>query len=208
MMTISNSYDYLFKLLLVGDSGVGKSCLLLRFVDDCFAEPFKASIGVDFRIRTVEVDDKAVKLQIWDTAGQERFRTITSSYYRGAHGIIVVYDVTNEDSFDHLNQWLQEIERYGTENVVKILVGNKCDLAATRKVSYETAAEFAESMEMAYFETSAKMAINVEESFMQMCRNIKKARPIQPALLKPAVFESPRATRVNHGVASWFGCPV
>ncbi|KAK9391110.1 ras-related protein Rab-1B [Crotalus adamanteus] len=167
-------YDYLFKLLLIGDSGVGKSCLLLRFADDTYTESYISTIGVDFKIRTIELDGKTIKLQIWDTAGQERFRTITSSYYRGAHGIIVVYDVTDQESYNNVKQWLQEIERYASENVNKLLVGNKCDLTTKKVVDYTTAKEFADSLSIPFLETSAKNATNVEQSFMTMAAEIKK----------------------------------
>ncbi|KAH9300567.1 hypothetical protein KI387_012150, partial [Taxus chinensis] len=165
--------DYLFKLLLIGDSGVGKSCLLLRFADDSYLESYISTIGVDFKIRTVEQDGKTIKLQIWDTAGQERFRTITSSYYRGAHGIIVVYDVTDLESFNNVKQWLNEIDRYASENVNKLLVGNKCDLTANRAVEYETAKAFADEIGIPFLETSAKNATNVEQAFMTMAAEIK-----------------------------------
>ncbi|KAG2149398.1 ras-related protein rab-1A-like protein, partial [Suillus clintonianus] len=136
----TSEYDYLFKLLLIGDSGVGKSCLLLRFADDTYTESYISTIGVDFKIRTIELEGKTVKLQIWDTAeGQERFRTITSSYYRGAHGIIVVYDVTDNDTFTNVKQWLQEIDRYASEGVNKLLVGNKSDLTSKKVVEYSVA---------------------------------------------------------------------
>lgn len=129
----------MFKLLLIGDSGVGKSCLLLRFADDTYTESYISTIGVDFKIRTIDLDGKTIKLQIWDTAGQERFRTITSSYYRGAHGIIVVYDCTDQDTFNNVKQWLEEIDRYACDNVNKLLVGNKCDLHTKKVVDYTTA---------------------------------------------------------------------
>jgi len=166
-------YDYLFKLLLIGDSGVGKSCLLLRFADDTYTESYISTIGVDFKIRTIELDGKTIKLQIWDTAGQERFRTITSSYYRGAHGIIVVYDVTDLESFNNVKQWLQEIDRYACDNVNKLLVGNKCDLTAKKVVEYAAAKEFAENLGIPFLETSAKNATNVEQAFLTMAAEIK-----------------------------------
>ncbi|PWZ24622.1 GTP-binding protein YPTM2 [Zea mays] len=165
--------DYLFKLLLIGDSGVGKSCLLLRFADDSYLDSYISTIGVDFKIRTVEQDGKTIKLQIWDTAGQERFRTITSSYYRGAHGIIIVYDVTDQESFNNVKQWLNEIDRYASDNVNKLLVGNKSDLTANKVVATETAKAFADEMGIPFMETSAKNAINVEQAFMAMAASIK-----------------------------------
>ena len=167
-------YDHLFKLLLIGDSGVGKSCLLLRFADDTYTESYISTIGVDFKIRTIEIGGKQVKLQIWDTAGQERFRTITSSYYRGAHGIIVVYDVTDQASFSNVKQWLQEIDRYACENVNKLLVGNKCDLTTKKVVDFNTAKEFADGLGIPFLETSAKNSTNVEEAFVTMATEIKK----------------------------------
>ncbi|KAJ2665561.1 ras GTPase [Coemansia sp. RSA 1200] len=167
-------YDYLFKLLLIGDSGVGKSCLLLRFADDTYTESYISTIGVDFKIRTIELDGKTVKLQIWDTAGQERFRTITSSYYRGAHGIIVVYDVTDGETFSNVKQWLQEIDRYASEGVNKLLVGNKSDLEDKRKVDVTEAKDFADSLSISFLETSAKDSTNVEKAFMTMASQIKE----------------------------------
>ena len=166
-------YDHLFKLLLIGDSGVGKSCLLLRFADDTYTESYISTIGVDFKIRTIDIGGKSIKLQIWDTAGQERFRTITSSYYRGAHGIIVVYDVTDQASFSNVKQWLQEIDRYACENVNKLLVGNKCDLTTKKVVDYNTAKEFADGLGIPFLETSAKNSTNVEDAFVTMATEIK-----------------------------------
>ena len=124
----------------------GKSCLLLRFADDTYTESYISTIGVDFKIRTIELDAKTIKLQIWDTAGQERFRTITSSYYRGAHGIIVVYDTTDLESYNNVKQWLHEIDRYANDNVNKLLVGNKSDLSSKRAIEFGHAQEYAESL--------------------------------------------------------------
>ncbi|KAI0085953.1 P-loop containing nucleoside triphosphate hydrolase protein [Irpex rosettiformis] len=168
-------YDYLFKLLLIGDSGVGKSCLLLRFAEDAFTDSYLSTIGVDFKIRTIELDGKTVKLQIWDTAGQERFRTIAAAYYRGAHGIIVVYDVTDGESYEHIKSWLTEIDRYATEGVHKLLVGNKADLAERRVVQHGAAQEFAAQLDIPLLETSAKTAAGVEDAFIAMAKQIKES---------------------------------
>jgi len=185
-MGLNPEYDYLFKLLLIGDSGVGKSCLLLRFADDTYTESYISTIGVDFKIRTIDLDGKTIKLQIWDTAGQERFRTITSSYYRGAHGIIVVYDVTDTDSFDNVKQWLHEIDRCACENVNKLLVGNKSDLTTKKAVDYNTAKEYADELGIPFLETSAKNATNVEAAFMTMAAEIKNRMASTPSAAKGA----------------------
>jgi len=169
-------YDYLFKLVLIGDSGVGKSCLLLRFADDAFTESYISTIGVDFRFRTVKIDNKTVKLQIWDTAGQERFRTITSAYYRGADGIVMVYDVTSQESFDHVNDWLKEVNRYASEGTCKLLVGNKSDRTTEKVVTTEQAKDFADDIGVPFLETSAKSAANVEEAFLTMASELIKQR--------------------------------
>jgi len=168
--------------VLIGDSGVGKSCLLLRFADDTYTESHISTIGVDFKIRTIQLDGKTIKLQIWDTAGQERFRTITSSYYRGAHGIIVVYDTTDQETFEHVKTWLHEIDRYASENVNKLLVGNKSDLTSKRQVETESAKEFADSVNIPFLETSAKNATNVEDAFMTMAGEIKKRMASAPSM--------------------------
>jgi len=174
--TKQRDYDYLFKLVLIGDSGVGKSCLLLRFADDAFTESYISTIGVDFRFRTLKIDQKTVKLQIWDTAGQERFRTITSAYYRGADGIIMVFDVTNMESFDHVNDWLKEVNRYAAEGTVKLLVGNKSDRTADKVVTEAQAKEFADELGIPFIETSAKSSKNVEEAFLTMAGELIRQR--------------------------------
>jgi len=166
-------YDYLFILVLIGDSGVGKSCLLLRFADDKWTDSYISTIGVDFKIRTIELDQKTIKLQIWDTAGQERFRTISSTYYRGAHGIIVVYDVTNKASFENVTRWLTEIDKYAREGVNKLLVGNKSDAGEGRQVETAQGKEFAETRDIPFLETSAKLGTFVDTAFLMMAHDIK-----------------------------------
>ncbi|KAF9152256.1 GTP-binding protein [Mortierella sp. AD011] len=170
----SASYDYLIKLLLIGDSGVGKSCLLLRFSDDSFTPSFITTIGIDFKIRTIELDGKRIKLQIWDTAGQERFRTITTAYYRGAMGILLVYDVTDERSFSNIRNWFSNIEQHASEGVNKILIGNKCDMPDKKVISKDQGQALADEFGIKFLETSAKSNICVEEAFFSLARDIKK----------------------------------
>ncbi|KAH8416826.1 hypothetical protein KR222_006450 [Zaprionus bogoriensis] len=168
---MARHFDHMFKLLIIGDSGVGKSSLLIRFSDDTFSGSYITTIGVDFKIRTVVIDGLRVKLQIWDTAGQERFRTITSTYYRGTHGVIVVYDVTNGDSFANVRRWLEEI-RHNCDVVNKVLVGNKNDDPDRKVVITEDAQRFARQMEIELFETSAKDNLNVEDMFLSITRQV------------------------------------
>ncbi|KAB0794733.1 hypothetical protein PPYR_12052 [Photinus pyralis] len=172
---MARDYDHLFKLLIIGDSGVGKSSLLLRFADNTFSGSYITTIGVDFKIRTVTIDGQRIKLQIWDTAGQERFRTITSTYYRGTHGVIVVYDVTNGESFANVKRWLHEIEQ-NCDVVNRILVGNKNDCPDRKVVLTEDAKRFADTMGIQLFETSAKDNINVEEMFINVTRLVLRAK--------------------------------
>ncbi|KMZ71256.1 Ras-related protein Rab-8A [Zostera marina] len=168
-------YDYLIKLLLIGDSGVGKSCLLLRFSDGSFTTSFITTIGIDFKIRTIELDGKRIKLQIWDTAGQERFRTITTAYYRGAMGILLVYDVTDESSFNNIRNWIRNIEQHASDNVNKILVGNKADMdESKRAVPTSKGQALADEYGIQFFETSAKTNLNVEQVFFSIGRDIKQ----------------------------------
>ncbi len=158
-------YDFIFKVLLLGNSDVGKSSMLLRFVDSVWNDAFTPTIGVDFKVKTLEINNKRVKMQIWDTAGQERFRTVVSTYFRGAHGILLLYDVTNKDSFKNLENWLIEIEKNSNQKVLKILIGNKCDLTEDREITTEEGQTFANRNGMEFMETSAKMNTNVSEAF-------------------------------------------
>ena len=169
----SQKYNHLFKLLIVGESGVGKTCLLLRFTDDSFTANHLTTIGIDFKIKIINIDNKLIKLQIWDTAGEERFRTITKTYYKGAHGIILTYDVTDINSFKNIRNWIKQIEQNAQNNVCKVLVGNKCD-KSDRVVSFEDGKKLAQDYGMEFFETSAKSNINVSETFTFLTKEILK----------------------------------
>ena len=164
---ISQDYDYLFKVLLLGDSDVGKSSLILRYTDETFNSKLVNSIGVDFKMKKKEIDGKVIKVQIWDTAGHERFRSITYSYYRGANAIIIVFDLSDKKSFINITEWLKQIGKHAKENVFMFLVGNKSDLVDERKVTYEEAKQYADEHELPYIETSAKEGININEIVAQ-----------------------------------------
>ena len=175
----THKYDYLFKLLIIGESGVGKTCLLLRFTDDSFTANHLTTIGIDFKIKIININQKNIKLQIWDTAGQERFRTITKTYYKGAHGIILTYDVTDQNSFKNIRNWIKQIEANAQTNVCKVLVGNKCD-KPDRTVTEEEGKKLAEDFKMSFFETSAKTNQNVNEVFEFLTKEILKTNEGQP----------------------------
>lgn len=169
--------EYVFKTLIIGDSSVGKSNLLLRFSDNIFHDTFLPTIGVDFKIKNISVYDKSIKLNIWDTAGQDRFRTITSAYYKGAQGVIIVYDVTDRQTFENIQNWRQEVKKNAGECVQVLMVGNKCDLQDSRAVSTKEAQDLADSLNMLYIETSAKTGERVEEVFTTLSKQIYDALP-------------------------------
>lgn len=163
-----SNYSYLFKYIIIGDSAVGKSCLLLQFTDHRFQAVHDLTVGVEFGARMVTIDKQQIKLQIWDTAGQESFRSITRSYYRGAAGALLVYDVTRRETFQHLGTWLEDARAHSNPNMVIMLVGNKCDMPDDkRQVSKEEGEQFARERGLMFIETSAKEAINVEEAFQR-----------------------------------------
>jgi len=166
------SYAYLFKYIIIGDTGVGKSCLLLQFTDKRFQQVHDLTIGVEFGARMITIDGKQIKLQIWDTAGQESFRSITRSYYRGAAGALLVYDITRRDTFNHLTSWLDDARQHANSNMTIMLIGNKCDLEQRRAVTFEEGQQFANEHGLVFLETSAKTAANVEEAFINTARKI------------------------------------
>ena len=210
-------YDYIFKLLAIGDSNSGKSALLLKYTDTKLNESFVPTIGVDFvikiflnnqkyflqKIKNIEIQGKSVKLQIWDTAGEERFKNIISSYYRGASGILLLYNITDRESFESLNSWLIDIEKNTKKDVCKILVGTNCDLEDERKVTYQEGKEFATSNEMRFIEVSVENNINVNEAFDILLEDImnkisnKKEKKDDEKIIKSPIPDNKKNEKCN-----------
>ncbi|XP_042287604.1 RAB3D, member RAS oncogene family, a isoform X1 [Thunnus maccoyii] len=159
------NFDYMFKLLIIGNSSVGKTSFLFRYADDSFTSAFVSTVGIDFKVKTIYRNDKRVKLQIWDTAGQERYRTITTAYYRGAMGFLLMYDITSQESFNAVQDWATQIKTYSWDNAQVVLVGNKLDLEEDRQVPAEAAQRLATELGFQFFEASAKDNINVKQVF-------------------------------------------
>jgi Ras-related protein Rab-1A len=169
--------EYIFKVLLIGDVGIGKTSLILRYIDNIFNDQGENTITADMKEKTLSLSGKDVKLQIWDTAGQERFRTITSSYYRGANGIMVVYDSTNRETFESVSRlWMEELQRYATEDCSKLIVATKIDLTDQRVITAAEGKELAESMNLPFCETSSKKADGVEAAFRQLIKDMIEAK--------------------------------
>jgi Ras-related protein Rab-8A len=171
-MSPKTAYDYLMKFIIIGDSGVGKTCFLMRFADDSFTTSHISTIGIDFKIKPITIDGKSIKLQIWDTAGQDRFRTITQTYYKGAMGVILAYDCTDENSFNNVRNWIKQLEAHATPGVCKVLVGNKSD-SPNKKVDASRGEALAKEYGMKFFDASAKNNLNVKETFYYLAKEVK-----------------------------------
>jgi small GTP-binding protein len=174
--TATGEPAFLLKIILTGESGVGKTNLLSQFVRQNFNANAKTTIGVECATKTLQIDGQTVKVQLWDTAGQERFRAITATYYHGAHGVLVLYDITNSPSFSQVPRWLAELDKYGEQDVVKMLIGNKADLEGARSVTLEEGQRLAEKEHLLFMETSAKTAANVNEAFLKLVNEILSAK--------------------------------
>ena len=169
-----NSYDMIFKIVLIGDSSVGKTNILSKFLTNEFDENSKATVGVEFGTKNFNIEGNVVKAQIWDTAGQERYRSITSAYYKGAKGCLLVYDITRKVTFESIDRWISDLKGAGEENLSIILVGNKCDLEDQRKVTKEEAEEKAQFHKLAFIETSALNGTNIEKAFEELINDVYK----------------------------------
>ena len=168
----NTNYELLYKIIIIGDAAVGKSNILTRFTRNEFSENTKSTVGVELGVKFIKVKGVNTKIQIWDTAGQERYRSITSSYYKGSHGCFIVYDITNETSFENVERWYEYVQREAGKNISIILVGNKCDLENERKISKEKGQEKAKNLKCAFFETSALSGVNISQIFEELTNNI------------------------------------
>ena len=171
-----NKYEYIFKIILIGCSSVGKSSILQRYIQKVFNSSYSCTIGVDFFMKSIDVGDKSIKLQLWDTAGTEKFRSITTGYYRGANAAFVVFDLTSRSSFDCLNEWIENYYKYSNPDAEKnvVLIGNKCDLVDKRDITEEEIEKYAKANNIMYFETSAKDGKNIDECFYFMAEKLLK----------------------------------
>ena len=173
-MIDNDNYDLIFKLVLIGDSGVGKTNILSRYINNEFSFATKSTVGVEFGSKIIMKEDKTIKLQIWDTAGQERYRSITNAYYKGAKGAFVVYDITRKDTFINVDKWIGDLKTNGNEDVFILLIGNKCDLEDKREVSSDEVAKKAEQFKIAFCETSALDGKNIENAFDIVVEEVTK----------------------------------
>ena len=174
-MSTSNEVEFVFKILLLGDSEVGKSCFLMRYSDNVFVENYITTIGLDYKLKSVKLDSgKTIKVQLWDTAGQDKYRTIAKNYFKGSHGILLLYDVTKQSSFQNIRDWIQDIREEVSQKAIIFLIGNKIDLVDKRKISKEKGLELAEEYKLPFFEASAKSGENVDEVFKALYKKISE----------------------------------
>ena len=174
MLKLPDEYDYLFKLIIVGDTNVGKTNIMSKYIKDQFNITSKSTIGVEFGTKILEIDNKKVKAQIWDTAGQERYKSITSAYYKGAKGAFIVYDITNKSTFESVDKWIKDLNSYGDKNLTMLLIGNKSDLEDKRIINKEEGEEKAKSFELGFIETSAYNGDNIDQAFDIMLKEVLK----------------------------------
>lgn len=187
-------YDYLYKVLIIGDSGAGKSCMLMKYTDDIYGEAYMSTIGVDFRIKTLVINNKKIKLQLWDTAGQERFCNISKSYYHGIHLAIIVFDITRLETFDNVYKWMDEVTKYARNDVHILLVGTKSDLSHKREVTLDMIDNMTKKLNIKYVETSAKTGSNIDYVFNMICQHlITTSAPYE----KPKVSDLVLLTKVE-----------